>query len=115
MSFQRTLKNWLVVTTVSWMVSGCKVGPDYHRPSAPIPVRYKELRGWIPATPANGLDRNDWWTIYHDPILNTLEEQVRLSNQNIKQFAAAYQEARAEVREQQSALFPSLAVTPTVG
>jgi NodT family efflux transporter outer membrane factor (OMF) lipoprotein len=104
-----------MVMAVSSMVSGCKVGPDYHRPSAPIPVRYKELRGWTPATPANGMDRSDWWTIYHDPILNMLEEQVRLSNQNIKQFAAAYQEARAEVREQQSALFPSLTVTPTVG
>jgi NodT family efflux transporter outer membrane factor (OMF) lipoprotein len=112
--FQRTLWKWMLVSMVSWAVSGCKVGPDYHRPSAPIPVTYKEMKGWTPATPANGLDRSDWWTIYHDPTLNALEEQVRLSNQNIKQFEAEYQQARAEVREQQSSLYPSAVVTPTV-
>jgi outer membrane protein TolC len=114
MSFQKTLWKGVIISMVSWSVSGCKVGPDYRRPAAPIPVAYKEMKGWSPATPANGFDRSDWWIIYHDPILNTLEEEVQLSNQNITQFAAEYQQARAEVREQQSSLFPSAVVTPTV-
>ena len=61
---------------LSWAFQGCKVGPDYHRPSAPVPVKYKELKGWIPGTPANGLDRSDWWVVYNDPVLNKLEEEV---------------------------------------
>jgi NodT family efflux transporter outer membrane factor (OMF) lipoprotein len=114
MSFKHTLRKWAIAAAVFWTVSGCKVGPDYHRPSAPVPVRYKEMKGWTPGTPANGLERSDWWVIYEDPILDKLEEEVQLSNQNIKQFEAEYRQARAEVREQQSALFPSVAVTPTV-
>jgi NodT family efflux transporter outer membrane factor (OMF) lipoprotein len=113
MRWPRTLAPGLSVAVVCGMLSGCKVGPNYHRLSAPVPVSYKEMKGWNPATPANGLDRSDWWAIYHDPILNQLEEQVQLSNQNIKQFEAAYQQARAEVREQQSALFPTATVTPS--
>jgi NodT family efflux transporter outer membrane factor (OMF) lipoprotein len=103
-----------IATAVFWIIPGCKVGPDYHRPSAPVPVRYKEMKGWRSANPANGLDRSDWWAVYHDPILNSLEMQVQLSNQTIKQFEAAYQQAHEEVKEQQSALFPSVAVAPTV-
>ena len=71
--------------------------------------------GMDPATPANGLDRRDWWVVYHDPILNRLEEQVQLSNQNIKESEAAYREARSgSSRTTQSALFPSATVTPSV-
>jgi len=111
---QRILNKWVSVAIICAVFAGCEVGPNYHRPSGPIPVTYKEMKGWTPATPANGLDRRDWWVIYHDPILNRLEEQVQLSNQNIKEFEAAYREARAEVREQQSALFPTATVTPSV-
>lgn len=31
--------------------AGCVVGPDYHRPSAPVLVAYKGLKGWQVAAP----------------------------------------------------------------
>jgi NodT family efflux transporter outer membrane factor (OMF) lipoprotein len=99
---------------ICFLLTGCMVGPNYRRPFAPVPMVYKEMKGWMLAMPANGYDRGAWWKIYQDPILDSLENQVNLSNQNIKQYEASYQEARATVREQQSALFPSLTVTPGV-
>jgi NodT family efflux transporter outer membrane factor (OMF) lipoprotein len=90
------------------------VGPDYHRPSAPVPSVYKEFKGWKVAAPNDTIDRGAWWSIYRDPTLNSLERQINISNQTLKQDEAAFAEARAEVREQQSALFPSLTVTPQI-
>ena len=96
------------------LVVACSVGPNYHRPTAPVPRAYKEYKGWKVAAPNDTINRGAWWSIYRDSTLDGLERQIKISNQTLKQDQAAYQEARAEVREQQSSFFPSLAVTPQV-
>jgi NodT family efflux transporter outer membrane factor (OMF) lipoprotein len=93
------------------VVSGCAVGPNYHRPEAQTPPVYKELAGWKPATPADTRNRGAWWSIYDDAQLDALERQVSLSNQNVQSYEAQYQEAEALVRETSSGLFPTLGVT----
>jgi NodT family efflux transporter outer membrane factor (OMF) lipoprotein len=93
---------------------GCSVGPNYRRPSASVPTVYKEFKGWKIADPNDTINRGAWWSIYRDPTLDSLERQINISNQTLKQDEAAYEEARAEVREQQSSFFPSLAVTPQI-
>jgi NodT family efflux transporter outer membrane factor (OMF) lipoprotein len=92
----------------------CSVGPNYHRPSAPVPIVYKEFKGWKVAVPNDTINRGAWWSIYRDPILDGFVKQVNISNQTLKQDEAAFREARAEVREQQSGFFPSLTVTPQI-
>jgi NodT family efflux transporter outer membrane factor (OMF) lipoprotein len=104
----------LVLVSLFWATLSCSVGPNYHRPSAPVPGAYKEYKGWKVATPNDTINRGTWWSIFRDPTLDSLEHQVDISNQNIKQAEAAYAEAKAVVHEQQSAFFPSLSVTPQV-
>jgi NodT family efflux transporter outer membrane factor (OMF) lipoprotein len=94
-------------------LGACAVGPNYHRPSAPISPTYKEAEGWAPAAPADALDRGDWWTLFGDPVLNDLEQKVQVSNQNIIAAEAAYREARAVVKEDQASLFPTVTLTGT--
>jgi outer membrane protein TolC len=53
-------------------LSACTVGPNYHRPGAPVPIRYKEA-GWTLGHPADAQGRGPWWQIYRDPILDGLE------------------------------------------
>jgi NodT family efflux transporter outer membrane factor (OMF) lipoprotein len=106
---------WLAVLAGSVMLSGCAVGPNYQRPTAPVPTRYKELPttppGWKVAAPADRADRGSWWEVYHEPLLDELERQVDVGNQSLKAFEAAYRQARAVVKETRSALFPTLSVT----
>jgi len=85
---------------------GCAVGPDYVREPAPVPTTFKELKGWKLAAPSDSADRGDWWAPYRDPKLATLLRQVEVSNQTVAAAAAAYEEARAVIREGQSSLFP---------
>jgi NodT family efflux transporter outer membrane factor (OMF) lipoprotein len=93
------------------LASSCAVGPDYHRPSAPAPVTFKELDGWKPTEPRDGIDRGAWWSIYDDEELDRLERQVALSNQNVKMYQAQYQQALALVREAQAQLFPTVGLS----
>jgi len=88
----------------------------------PAPVRraFKELKGWKVATPSDSLPRGDWWAFYKDANLNFLIKQVEISNQNVAVQAAAYEQARALIREAQAALFPlcqraTLPHAPTLG
>ncbi len=85
---------------------GCTVGPNYSREPAPVPTEYKELKGWKPARPSDDVDRGDWWAPYRDPGLATLLGEVEISNQTVAAAAAAYEEARAVIREAQATLLP---------
>jgi NodT family efflux transporter outer membrane factor (OMF) lipoprotein len=93
------------------VLTGCTVGPDYVPEAAPVAKNFKELKGWKVATPSDALYRGEWWSFYHDPKLDFLIRQVEVSNQNVLAQAAAYEQARAVIREAQAALFPTLNAT----
>jgi NodT family efflux transporter outer membrane factor (OMF) lipoprotein len=87
-------------------LAGCSFTPVYHTPTTPEPPKFKELDGWVPAAPADALERGPWWTLFGDPLLNDLASQVEVSNQNVAAAVAAYAQARALVAEQRAALWP---------
>src|SRR6516164_9828386 len=84
------------------LLSACTVGPDYQRPSAPVPVQYKEA-GWKVGEPRDAIDRGAWWSIYKDPLLDDLEKQIDISNQNLKAAEAAFQQAEWIVAQARAA------------
>jgi NodT family efflux transporter outer membrane factor (OMF) lipoprotein len=90
--------------------AGCMVGPDYKQPDAPSSPGFKELRGWKPSTPRDGMDKGAWWSIYHDPELDRLERMVEVSNQTVKQFEAQYRNAVSLVGEVRAGLFPTISL-----
>ena len=91
-------------------LAGCRVGPNYNRPPAPVSAKFKESppAGWKQAEPGGAFLPVKWWQIYNDPALNALEEQVSISNQNVLQAEAQYREAKAVAREARAALFPTV-------
>lgn len=89
------------------ILASCAIGPQYSREPAPVPVEYKETKGWKVANPSDDVPRGNWWTVYRDRGLNTLLPQVEISNQTVAASAAAYEEARALIREAQASLFPT--------
>ncbi len=90
------------------LLGGCMVGPDYTKPSVPMTSVYKEADGWKVAQPGDHLPRGQWWVILGDPELHALEEQVAAANQNLKIAEARLREARALVRFNRAALFPTI-------
>ena len=108
------------------LVSGCLVGPDYVRvpPAHPPTASYKEAQAapmtpaeaaaaavFQPADPRDGAPRGPWWQVYGDPTLDRLAAEIDTANQNLKVFEANYRRARALIRQDLSALYPSISVT----
>ena len=100
-----------LAASLSLLLSGCMVGPDYQRPKVAVPAQYKELPGWTVAEPSAAAPKADWWTGFNDPLLDQLEPMVSVSNQTVRQDYANYQEALAEVQQARSGLFPTVGVT----
>jgi NodT family efflux transporter outer membrane factor (OMF) lipoprotein len=95
--------------TAAALLSACTVGPDYRRPSAPVPVQYKEARpqpGWKMSQPGIA-DRSAWWSVYGDPVLDGLERRIDISNQNLRAAAAALRQSEEIVAEARAGFFPT--------
>jgi NodT family efflux transporter outer membrane factor (OMF) lipoprotein len=100
------------------LIQSCNVGPKYNRPSVQTPPAFKEVTpedlkkmdGWKVAEPKDTALHGKWWEIFGDPELNSLEEQVDLSNQNIAASFANFMAARAIVREARSQYYPTVSV-----
>ncbi len=109
-------------TACCLLITSCMVGPKYGKPPAPTPPAYKEMppdnspqaSEWKTAQPSDAMARGKWWEIYNDPELSNLEEQISVSNQNIKMMEAQFREAKFAVRIARSALYPTVAVSPSI-
>src|SRR5258708_40272073 len=103
------------------LIEGCMVGPRYARPNVPTTPTYKEeapgsIKGsdlWQPARPGDQTSRGNWWEIFGDPELNKLEEQIAGSNQTLKVAEARFREARAAIRFNRAAQFPTISTAPS--
>jgi NodT family efflux transporter outer membrane factor (OMF) lipoprotein len=89
-------------------LTSCQVGPKYVKPPATIPPAYRE--GWKQAQPSDGTLRGDWWTIYNDPELNTLEQALNMDNQTIVQSFQNYMASRELVQNARASLFPTVTI-----
>jgi NodT family efflux transporter outer membrane factor (OMF) lipoprotein len=103
-------------------LAGCLPGPKYRAPSAPAStapaykestVHFTDAPGWKVAAPQDAMLRGKWWEIFHDPELNSLEDQLNINNQNIKIFFENYMEARALIREARSQYWPTVTTSPS--
>jgi NodT family efflux transporter outer membrane factor (OMF) lipoprotein len=108
------------LAAVMLCLDSCMVGPKYQRPPAPVPQTYKEAppeswkgTAWQQAQPSDGAAKGKWWEIYKDPELDSLEDQVNISNQNVLLAAAQFEEARDAVRVARSELFPTIGASPS--
>jgi NodT family efflux transporter outer membrane factor (OMF) lipoprotein len=102
-------------------LEGCTVGPKYVKSSVPmtpaykeeLPASFKESDQWQPAHPGDQASRGNWWEIFGDPELNKLEEQIADSNQTLKVAEARFREARAAIRFNRAAQFPTISTSPS--
>src|SRR5437879_4634657 len=103
------------------LIAGCTVGPKYVKPAVPTtatykeeaPASFKETDQWHPARPGDQTSRGNWWEIFGDPELNKLEEPIAGFNQNLKVAEARFREARAAIRFNRAARFPTISTSPS--
>lgn len=89
-------------------LSGCAVGPNYHRPEMAVPAQFKETGEWRQAQPKDEIVRGRWWELYGDPVLNELEGRVNVSNQTLRAVEAQFRQAQAVARQARASFFPGV-------
>lgn len=105
---------WALLLIVGMLpLMGCAVGPKYKAPTVPAPPAYKETGNWKTAQPNDQNLGGNWWEIFHDPQLNALEQQIDVSNQNLKAAVAQYQESVAALRYARADYYPTATTDPS--
>ncbi len=95
------------------VLAGCSVAPPYIRPDVEMPVAFKEasLAGpWKTAEPAESIPRGEWWKVFADPALDSLETRAAEANQDLKAGLARLAQARALQQRARSDLFPQIGI-----
>jgi outer membrane protein, multidrug efflux system len=100
----------LIATVVSTFGTGCKVGPNYKRPSVKTPTEYRELKDGPQMQPqvASYADL-PWWQVFQDPTLQELIRTALKQNYDLQLATERINAARAQVQITRSTLFPQVA------
>ncbi|MBK7876052.1 MAG: multidrug efflux RND transporter permease subunit [Planctomycetes bacterium] len=106
------------VLSLTLFLGGCvgtPVGPDYERPKLDVPARFAgvDAGAWQEGRPADGAARGEWWRIFADPELDSLQRRAAEENQELRAALARLAEARAGAAEARSTLFPSASLDPS--
>ncbi len=97
------------------LAAGCTVGPRYSRPAAPAPApdAWKTQPPWQQAAPKDSIPKGAWWQIYHDPNLNTYEQQLLQANQSLLAARDRLNQARSLARVATADFFPQVSADPS--
>src|SRR6202043_495482 len=108
-----TLWTSLAVFLAAGAFAGCAVGPNYKRPPAPTVASWELADPWREGAPRDAIPKGEWWSVFRDDDLNTLEAQALTANQTLKISLARLEQARATAAIQVSTLFPMLSTSPS--
>src|SRR5579864_2846011 len=110
---RRPISTAFLLLAAVLQLAGCAVGPKYKTPATPAPPAYQEMGNWKTAQPNDHNLGGNWWELFQDSQLNSLEQQINVSNQNLKAATAQYQQARAALRYQRADYYPTITANPS--
>ncbi|HEY3393235.1 MAG TPA: efflux transporter outer membrane subunit [Lacipirellulaceae bacterium] len=76
-----------------WWHNGFKVGPNYCPPAAPVASQWIDYAD--PRVESEEQQLSDWWTVFNDPVLNSLVQTAYQQNLTLRAAGARILEARA--------------------
>jgi multidrug efflux system outer membrane protein len=89
-------------------LSGCAVGPNYHRPAVQTPATFRDLHAQQETQAASYADL-PWWQVFQDPQLQELIRTALKQNYDLQLATERINEARDQVAITRSSLFPQVA------
>jgi NodT family efflux transporter outer membrane factor (OMF) lipoprotein len=102
------------------LLSGCAVGPDFHRPAPPTVSGYtreslspQTASAEVPGGEAQRFRPDQdvveqWWTLFQSPALNAVVDKALRANPTIVSAHAALRQARALVDAQRGFFYPTV-------
>ncbi|WP_277970157.1 efflux transporter outer membrane subunit [Sphingomonas echinoides] len=107
-------KTWLgraIAAQVLLATAACSVGPDYARPSVPVPAAYKEADAPVPGWQTAGTavpPTGRWWEVFGDAELSTLETRIEGGNADLAAAVARYDQSQGLLRQARADRVPQI-------
>jgi multidrug efflux system outer membrane protein len=89
-------------------LAACSLAPAYQAPHMMLPDNYQGTGPFQLARPDAQLDQSDWWKMFGDDQLDTLETSLNAANPDLQAAEETYTQARDIVGEARSQLYPQL-------
>ncbi|MFI4919139.1 MAG: efflux transporter outer membrane subunit [Legionellales bacterium] len=87
------------------LLSGCTVGPNYHRPVDTMPEKYSSTRQVFSYKQFNQF----WWRAFNDPVLiGLINQALKGANLDIQKAYANIRQARAELNIANADYYPQI-------
>jgi len=99
------------VILLALILSGCTVGPNYHRPVVNTPTVFRGESQEAAAQTASFADL-PWWDVFHDPQLQDLIRTALKQDYDLQLAVERVTAARAQVGIVRSNQFPSVSINP---
>ena len=104
----------LAMLATALLLSGCTVGPNYHRPAVQAPTAFHEPEEsqQSQAQSASFADL-PWWQVFHDPQLQDLIRTALKQNYDLQMAIERVTAARAQLGITRSNQFPQVSLDPS--
>jgi NodT family efflux transporter outer membrane factor (OMF) lipoprotein len=86
--------------------NGFKVGPNYHKPPAPVAADWIDAQD--PRLKRGPGELCGWWKVFHDPVLDQLICSAYQQNLALRQAGLRVLEARAQLAISEGTIFPQV-------
>lgn len=93
----------ILIFSITLLLIGCTVGPDYRRPDVPAPAKWR-----VEDEDAQMLVNLRWWEQFTDPVLDSLMETAFRENKDVLIAAARIEEYTGRYVATRGELFPAL-------
>ncbi|WP_375608600.1 MULTISPECIES: efflux transporter outer membrane subunit [unclassified Bartonella] len=98
----------LFCVLLCFLLSGCMVGPNYHKTSFRVPAQWGQKFAQISG---HSIALAGWWRRLNDPVLNALMDEAISGNNDVAVAKARVREARASLGQALGSLLPSASNT----
>ncbi|HGY55839.1 MAG TPA: efflux transporter outer membrane subunit [Caldithrix abyssi] len=93
----------LCIGFLTFLLAGCAVGPNFKNPQPEIPEKFR-----FAEVQADSIINLEWWSLFNDPIIDTLVNEALNNNKDILVAVARIEEARAALGFTKADIFPKL-------
>ncbi len=105
------LTHSISLVMIASLLIGCTVGPNYHKPTVPVPTAYHaendNPQDQAQAQAASFADL-PWWQIFQDPVLQDLIRRCLKQNYDLQTATEKITQARAQLMVTRSNQYPQV-------
>jgi len=100
-----------ISSALALALSGCALGPNYHRPAVTTPAAFRGETG----AATNSFADLPWWSVFHDDRLQSLIHTALTNNYDLRIAATRVEQERALAAQARAQLVPQINYSALAG